>query len=152
MCRIVCCLCLVALIAGAARAEINPLQGLVREATSVTIALPDGRQARLEALVIRPDRAGRFPLVVIVHGTPRDPASIARMSPAGYLSTAIAFATRGALRVGTRSCHARRGKANSDGAMRAAERELRALCRRPDPSWALAAADLGDQHDLAVGL
>jgi len=48
------------------------LPGLVRESRMVPITLSDGRQVNLEAMVIRPDRPERFPLVVLLHGTPRD--------------------------------------------------------------------------------
>ena len=47
------------------------LPGLVRESLMLPITLPDGGQVNLEAMVVRPDRSERFPLVVLVHGTIR---------------------------------------------------------------------------------
>jgi dienelactone hydrolase len=76
------------------------LPGLVRESLMVPITLADGSQVNLEAMVVRPDRPGRFPLVVLVHGTPRFigetlRAAMAQQSPADLLEPAVAFAQRG---------------------------------------------------------
>jgi hypothetical protein len=46
-------------------------QKLVYDSMFVAICLTGGEQVKLEALAIRPDRPGRFPRVVIVHGTQR---------------------------------------------------------------------------------
>ena len=46
-------------------------------------------------MVVRPDRPGQLPLVLIVHGTPRNLANIVYMSPIDYLSPAVDFAIRG---------------------------------------------------------
>jgi dienelactone hydrolase len=80
------------------------------------IALPDGRQVNLEAMVIRPDRSQRFPLVLLVHGTPRASADKARIemaqqSPAELLNPALAFAQRGYAAVSIM----RRGFGRSEG-------------------------------------
>ena len=90
MTRLFYALCLVVLTASLARAD-----DLVRDMTSIQIALPGGRQIRLEAMIVRPDRPGRFPLVIMVHGTPRDPRTIPNLSPALYIVQAEYFATRG---------------------------------------------------------
>jgi dienelactone hydrolase len=76
----------------------------------------DGSQANLEAMVVRPDRSGRFPVVVIVHGTPRASgeafgAAIAQQSPVDFLGPAVAFAQRGYAAVSIM----RRGFGRSDG-------------------------------------
>lgn len=43
--------------------------GLVRESLLVPIMLPDENLVKVEAMVIRPDRPDRLPLVLLVHGT-----------------------------------------------------------------------------------
>jgi dienelactone hydrolase len=93
--RLLLVACLLTLISGRAYADGDLLAGLVHEATFVPITLPDGSEARLEAMVLRPQGAGRFPLVVLVHGTPRQLDSIEHMSPEAYIGVAVAFATRG---------------------------------------------------------
>nr|WP_283949717.1 alpha/beta hydrolase [Limobrevibacterium gyesilva] len=92
------------------------LPGLVRAPLAVHVALPGGGKAALEGLVIRPDRPGRFPVVVMVHGTPRGTgaefaAAIARTSPASFNTAAVAFAQRGYAAVAI----LRRGFGKSDG-------------------------------------
>lgn len=94
------------LIAGPVRAD-----GLVREMIFLSVALPSGSQVRLEAMMVRPDRPGRFPLVVLVHGTPRDAGKKPSMSPATYIGPAESFATRGYAAVAIM----RRGFRHSDG-------------------------------------
>jgi len=109
--RLCLLLYLLAAVAGPVRADDGMFRGLVREPTFLSITLPGGGQARLEALMVRPDRAGRFPPVVIVHGTPRDAGAIARGSPMSFLGTAVALATRGYAAVAIM----RRGFGRSDG-------------------------------------
>lgn len=92
------------------------LPGLIRDFILLTVALGDGRQVNLEAMVVRPDRPGRFPLVVLVHGTPRVSGEtvrdeIARQSPAGFVGPAVAFAQRGYAAVSIM----RRGFGRSEG-------------------------------------
>jgi len=82
---------LLLLFAATARAEdVTPLPGMVRE--TLTLQGPHGR---LEALSLRPDRLGRFPLALITHGMPRDGAQMAAMAPEILLNPALAFAQRG---------------------------------------------------------
>jgi dienelactone hydrolase len=104
-------LSLLVLTAQAARADESLLPGLIREPTFVSIALPDGAQERLEALTVRPDRPGRFPLVLMVHGTPRYSIRRSDMSPAAYIVPAVTFASRGYAVVSIM----RRGFGHSDG-------------------------------------
>lgn len=92
------------------------LPGLIRENLLLPIALPDGSQVKLEAMVIRPDRPGRFPLVVLVHGTPRASGetlrtAIAQLSPTDLLGPALAFVQRGYAAVSIM----RRGFGRSEG-------------------------------------
>jgi dienelactone hydrolase len=79
-----------------ARVE-SPTQvdGFVRELTKLDVVHPDGSRTRLETLITRPDRPGRLPLVVINHGTPREPADRARTSPTVFSAQSLAFARRG---------------------------------------------------------
>jgi dipeptidyl aminopeptidase/acylaminoacyl peptidase len=67
-------------------------------------------------MVIRPDRPERFPLVVLVHGTPRASGetlgtAIAHQPPAELVSPAVAFAQRGYAAVSIM----RRGFGRSEG-------------------------------------
>ncbi len=59
-----------------------------------------GNKLSLESFVIRPDRPGKFPLVVITHGQPgifgdEFFSEILNRSPVGYSKMAVAFAQRG---------------------------------------------------------
>jgi dienelactone hydrolase len=99
-----------------ARAQDAMHPGLVCTPMTVTIALPGGKHARLAAYVVRPDRPGRLPLIVLVHGTPGGTgaeffATIARMSPDRYLEPATAIAAHGYAVVSI----LRRGFGASDG-------------------------------------
>ena len=54
----------------------------------------------LESFVVRPDHPGRFPLVLVTHGTPGVDGDaffreILNRSPVGYSKAAVAFAQRG---------------------------------------------------------
>lgn len=51
--------------------------------------------AGLEAMLLRPSGSGRYPLALISHGSPRDPAARATMSPYRLYRQAIEFARRG---------------------------------------------------------
>jgi poly(3-hydroxybutyrate) depolymerase len=46
-------------------------RGLARELVSVPFSQPNGPTLRLKAIVVRPAASGRFPLVLISHGSPR---------------------------------------------------------------------------------
>lgn len=115
MLRHVCALCLFILAASAAAAD-TALPGLIRAPLPVPIALPDGRQVTLEGLVVRPDLPGTFPLVVLVHGSPRsEPGrfleAYRRASPTVLAGAALAFAQRGYAAVSIM----RRGFGRSEG-------------------------------------
>jgi dienelactone hydrolase len=75
--------------------EVTELPGLLRQALSVPITMPDGQTEDLDGLVTRPDRPGRFPLVLITNGLPRDGAEIPLLRPQMYSSPAIMFAQHG---------------------------------------------------------
>jgi len=92
------------------------LPGLISESLMVPVTLPSGKQAKLEAMVIRPDRPGRFPLLVLVHGTPRASGEalrneMAHQAPAALVNPVIAFAQRGYAAVSIM----RRGFGRSEG-------------------------------------
>lgn len=87
---------LLILLTASARAGDGPL-------TSAHVMLPveiSGNKVSLESFVIRPDRPGKFPLVVITHGMPglfgeEFFTEILNRSPVGYNNAAVAFAQRG---------------------------------------------------------
>jgi dienelactone hydrolase len=116
MLRYVCALGLFILAASTVAANPTALPGLIRAPLSVPIALPDGHQVTLEGLAIRPDRPGKFPLIILVHGSPRSEPGKAleayrRASPTGLAGPALAFAQHGYAAVSIM----RRGFGRSDG-------------------------------------
>jgi len=85
-------------------------QNYIREELRLPMAAagPKG----LETLFVRPAEPGRYPLVVISHGTPRKPEDRARMTPWTYYPVAMEFARRG----WAVAIVMRRGFGDSDGA------------------------------------
>ena len=87
---------LLTLFVTSARAENGPL-------ISAHMMLPvviSGNKLSLESSVVRPDRPGKFPLVVITHGQPgvfgdRFYGEILNSMPIAYTTAAVAFAVRG---------------------------------------------------------
>jgi dienelactone hydrolase len=79
----------------------NP--GLMSGLISAPITLPVrmfGKDLTLDGYVVRPDRPGRFPLVIMTHGTPGgwDDAffrNIAKRTPTAFNTPAVALAQRG---------------------------------------------------------
>ena len=105
-----------ALSAARGASGTTALPGLVRTPLSIPITLADGRPTTLEGLATRPDRAGRLPLVVLVHGSPNSAPgnfleAYRRLSPTGLAGAALAFAQHGYAAVSI----ARRGFGRSDG-------------------------------------
>lgn len=71
----------------------------------------------LETLFLRPDAPGKYPLVVISHGTPRKPEDRAHMTPWSYYPNAMEFARRGfAVAVVMRRAYGGSGGRYSEGA------------------------------------
>jgi len=68
-------------------------QSFTREEIRIPMAAAGPRG--LEALVVRPDQPGRYPLALISHGSPRDAAERRKMSPFAFMPQAIEFARRG---------------------------------------------------------
>lgn len=94
-----CVIALLLLLLSPASAD-PALPGLVRQDRMVPITLADGSQVKLETMILRPDRPGRFPLILLVHGTIPGTgdafrAALARETPASLLNPAVAFAQRG---------------------------------------------------------
>jgi len=87
---------LLILFTASARADDAPLM-------SAHMMLPvviSGNKVLLESFVIRPDRSGKFPLVVINHGMPHGFGeefftALLNRSPVDYSKAAVAFAQRG---------------------------------------------------------
>ncbi|HTS54407.1 MAG TPA: alpha/beta hydrolase [Burkholderiales bacterium] len=59
------------------------------------ITLEDGSPFTLDGMVVRPDRPGRFPLVLLTHGEPYDFSETSAWMPTILLRPAVAFAQRG---------------------------------------------------------
>lgn len=78
-------------------------RGLLPGLISAPMLLPvriAGRDVTLDSYVVRPNRPGRFPLVIMTHGTPGglDDAffrNIARRTPTAFNTAAVALAQRG---------------------------------------------------------
>ncbi|MBK3664328.1 alpha/beta hydrolase [Bradyrhizobium diazoefficiens] len=97
--RLGCVISLLGAVLSPAAAD-PALPGLARVDQLIPVTLVDGSQVKLETMIIRPDRPGRFPLVLLVHGT--NPATgqafraaAAQQSPADLLNAAVAFAQHG---------------------------------------------------------
>jgi len=83
----------------------------------------------LEALLVKPSEPGRYPLVLLAHGSPRSPADRPTMTPLAMLPQALEFARRG----WAVAIVMRRGYGNSDG------------------GWAEANGDCGNPNYVAAG-
>jgi dienelactone hydrolase len=83
----------------------------------------------LEALLVKPSEPGRYPLVLLAHGSPRSPADRPTMTPLAMLPQALEFARRG----WAVAIVMRRGYGGSDG------------------GWAEANGDCGNPNYIAAG-
>ena len=102
--RIIFIICLVLIRAAGGHAE-----GLfVLEPTRILLG---GDSGVLEALFVRPNEPGRYPLVALAHGSPRSAADRPNMTPLAMLPQALEFARRGWAVV----IVMRRGYGGSDG-------------------------------------
>ncbi|KAA0597985.1 dienelactone hydrolase [Azospirillum lipoferum] len=99
-------------------------EGLTQTALSIPTRFPDGSSATLEAMVLRPDGPGPYPIAILSHGAPRNPADRAQMTPLRYLPEAREFARRGWAVVAVM----RRGYGGSDGPYS----ESTGPCNNPD--------------------
>src|SRR5262245_52874913 len=75
-------------------AELAQPAGLIREAVAIPFTRSDGSTLRLEAVITRPAASGRYPLVLVNHGSPRS-ADDRVNSAARLTAPAIEFARRG---------------------------------------------------------
>lgn len=85
--------------------------GVLRERITVPISPGGAGPFRLEAMVTRPEAAGRYPLMIWSHGAPRDAADRVKTSAAGAAEAVISFAQRGWIVVSL----IRRGYGKSEG-------------------------------------
>jgi len=86
------------LFATAVRAD-ELLPGLLSAPLLVPVTI-SGSELLLDGFVVRPDRPGRFPLVIVTHGTPSMGGEafvreLSKRSPIAFNSAAVAFAQRG---------------------------------------------------------
>ncbi len=77
------------------RTDLTQFPGLIREPLPINYVLPDGSTIALDGMVTRPDRPGRFPLVLINHGMASDWSERKDEAPNEYTGAAIYFAQRG---------------------------------------------------------
>ncbi|HAU5563460.1 TPA: dienelactone hydrolase [Serratia fonticola] len=71
-------------------------KGLLREPLALTITLPDGQRAVLDAYVTRPDTPGVFPIALITHGTDgTEQSERQQLTPNRFSAAAITFARHG---------------------------------------------------------
>lgn len=77
-------------------------RGLLHGLISAPMLLPvsiAGKDLTLDSYVVRPDRPGRFPLVIVTHGTPSEGegffAKIVSRAPTNFNTAAVALAQRG---------------------------------------------------------
>jgi dienelactone hydrolase len=75
--------------------DVTELPGLSRQTMQLPITSSAGNTKTLDALVVRPDAPGPFPLALITHGLPRSLTEIPAMRPELYISPAIVFAQHG---------------------------------------------------------
>ena len=61
----------------------------------IRVPLPAAGSRSFEALLVRSNEPGRYPLALITHGSRRSPSERPNMSPLAMLSQAIEFARRG---------------------------------------------------------
>lgn len=82
------------LVCAALRVQAAPLESEIR----VPIELSGGRQPgryELEGYLVMPSSVGRAPLLLIAHGSPRDPARRAQMKAENFVGVAREFAALG---------------------------------------------------------
>jgi dienelactone hydrolase len=103
-------LCAAALSSPCVALELDQPDGIVREAASIPFVLPGTAPLHLDAIVTRPANPGRYPMVVITHGT-NTPEENKVTFPTIFSSMSIDFARRGWAAVSV----TRRGHGRSEG-------------------------------------
>ena len=129
-------LSLLATAVGVGAAEIVQPRGMIREALSVPFTQPNRPTLRLESMALRPALAGRFPLILISHGSPRKAVDAKTKTPDWADWIADDFARRGWVAATVM----RRGYGHSDGAVA----EGYGTCQNPD----YRAAGLASAQDI----
>ncbi len=92
--RLACALFLLIAMPAAA-GEMTQVPGLIRTSLPVVVAPAGGSPVTLDGIITRPAGPGRFPLVLINHGSPRKVEDVPQTSPSGFSAVAIEFAKRG---------------------------------------------------------
>ena len=92
---------------------LAPLPTLAQSLVTEDLRIPDAEAGSqgLEAVLVKPSGAGRHPLVVLSHGSPRDGNDRAKLSARDMLAEAVVFAKRGFVAVAV----LRRGYGTSPG-------------------------------------
>jgi dienelactone hydrolase len=103
-------LCAAALSRPCAALELDQPDGIVREAASIPFVRPGAATLHLDAIITRPANPGRYPIVVITHGT-NTPQENKVTFPTVFSWMAIDFARRGWAAVSV----TRRGHGRSEG-------------------------------------
>jgi len=75
--------------------DVTEFPGLSRQTLQLTTGAPDSGTKTLEAIVVRPNGPGPFPLVLISHGTNRLAETFPSQRPEIYTNPALVFAQRG---------------------------------------------------------
>jgi pimeloyl-ACP methyl ester carboxylesterase len=114
-------------------------QDIVREDVRIPMAAAGPRG--LEALVVRANDAGRHPLVLVNHGSPREASERPNMTPLGLVPEAIEFVRRG----WTAAIVMRRGYGDSGGGWA----EDYGGCR--DPNYLIAGRSSASDLEDAIG-
>jgi hypothetical protein len=74
------------------------LPGLISAPMLLPVSIA-GNDMTLDSYVVRPDRPGRFPLVIMLHGTPSEGdafvSELAKRTPINFNTAAVALAQRG---------------------------------------------------------
>jgi len=77
-------------------AEFSQPAGLIREPLVLSVVLPDGQTATLDAFVTRPNLPGHFPIALITHGTDgTEHSDRDQLTPNRYAAAALSFARHG---------------------------------------------------------
>jgi dienelactone hydrolase len=91
-------------------------EGIIREAASIPFVTAAADTLHLDAIITRPANPGRYPVVLLNHGTPATVAEAANVVPTMFTSIAIDFARRGWVAASmTRRGHGRSEGKFSDG-------------------------------------
>lgn len=88
-------LCLFLCAAAIGTPSVLRAQGLTQALQTIPAQFSDGSSASLEALLVRPTGPGPFPIAIVSHGSPRDAADRATMTPLRFGPQAQEFARRG---------------------------------------------------------